>query len=64
MKPNVVRGFYSKPHVGEIDSQFTNSLKNGAVFDVGDLAPPLSADGGALKIQCVVRLERETGITR
>jgi len=37
--------------------QFTNSLKNGAVFDVGDLAPPLSADGGALKIYRIVRLE-------
>ena len=64
MKPSVAPGFYSKPHVGEIDLRVHELAEERSSFDVRDWSPPLSADGGALKIQRIVRLERETGITR
>jgi hypothetical protein len=44
--------------------QFTKLAEERSSFDVRDLSPPLSAGGGALKIQRIVRLEREGRIRR
>ena len=47
----------------ELIYQFHELAERLSALGCGDISPPLIADVRALKIQCIVRLERETRIT-
>lgn len=47
----------------ELIYQFRELAERLSALEYGDMLPPLIADVRALKIQCIVRLEREMRIT-
>src|SRR6266550_8427823 len=59
MKPSGGRGSCSKPRAKGTDLQFHELAERLSALECGDISLPLIADVRELKIQCIVRLERE-----